>query len=103
LAVRILEHIRSGALEYAEPPAAEAGGVLAEGHAAPARLHAAQIDLLVLQEAVEDADRVRAAADTGDHHIGQPSGRIEDLRAGLTADHALEIAHHGRVGVRAER
>ena len=41
----------------------------------------------------EDADRVGAAADAGDHAVGQPALALEHLRARLVADHALQVAH----------
>src|SRR5438105_491040 len=70
---------------------------------AGAILIAAQIDLRVGQKGVEDPDRVRAAADAGDDGIRQAPGRGDELLARLAPDHALEVAHHRRVGVRAER
>ena len=55
---------------------------------------------LVVEERGEDADRVRAAADAGDHARGQPPLALEHLRARLVADHALQVAHERRVGRR---
>ena len=59
--------------------------------------------VIILQEigavAVEYAGA--AALDTGDAGIGQASGAFENLLARLAADDRLEIAHHGRIGVRA--
>ena len=52
---------------------------------------------------VEQADRVRAAADAGDREVGQPALDGRDLGRRLVADDALEVAHDRRVGVRAHR
>ena len=56
----------------------------------------------IVDERVEDADRVAAAADAGHDGVGQPAGQLEDLRARLAADHRLELAHHQRIRMRAE-
>ncbi len=49
---------------------------------------------------MEQADGVGAAADTGEQRIRQPAFKLHHLLAGFLADHALEIAHHGRIGMR---
>ena len=68
-----------------------------------ARLHADQPHAGVLSEGMEQADGVRAAADARHTHVRQPAGLGHDLRSRLGADHRLEVAHDGRVRVRAER
>lgn len=50
-------------------------------------------------EGVEEADGVRAAADAGHGRVGQASGALQDLAAGLDADDAVEVADHRREGV----
>ena len=50
---------------------------------------------------MEQAHGVRAAADAGDQRIRQPAFKSQYLLARLVADHALEIAHHHRIGMRA--
>ena len=61
--------------------------------ASPAGLDADELDALVADEGREDADRVGAAADAGDDAVGQAALALEDLRARLVADHALQVAH----------
>jgi hypothetical protein len=51
------------------------------------RLHTDQAHALVVEEGVEQADGVGAAADAGDHGVGQPALALEQLRACLAADH----------------
>jgi hypothetical protein len=58
---------------------------------------------VVVEERVEQADGVRAAADAGDQRVGQAALHFQDLLARLAADHRLEVAHHFRIGVRAGR
>ena len=50
---------------------------------------------------MEDADRVRAAADAGDDRVRQQAGEVLDLLAGLHPDDPLEVADHHRERVRA--
>ena len=52
---------------------------------------------------MEQTDGVAAAADTGDEQIGQPFLALQNLAARFDADDAVKIAHHHRVGMRAER
>ena len=52
---------------------------------------------------MEQADGVRAAADAGDERIRQPALGLLHLLARLVADHALEVAHHRRIGMRPRR
>src|SRR5262249_36998085 len=65
-------------------------------------LDADQPYVLVVDEAREHADRVRAAADAGDHCLRQPALDVEELRARLVSDHGLEVADELRVRMRAE-
>ncbi len=54
---------------------------------------------------MEHADRIAAAAHTGNDGVGEAAGAglwVEQLVDRLTADHALKIAHHGRIGMRAQ-
>ena len=71
-------------------PGAERGGA--------GRLDADQAHAVVLDEVVEHADRVRAAADARDDGLGQTALDGEELLARLAADHALQLAHE--LGIR---
>ena len=63
-------------------------------------LDAVDFDALVVEEGVEQAHGIGAAADAGDERIRQPAFGGHHLLAGLAADHRLEVAHHHRIGVR---
>ena len=54
---------------------------------------------VVVQEGMEQADRVRAAADAGDERVRGAALRRHHLFARLAADDRLEVAHHGGVGM----
>ena len=69
--------------------------------AVAAGLDAVDRDLAVVEEGVEQADGVRAAADRRDQRVGQPALGLHDLLAHLVADHRLEVAHQRRIGMRA--
>ncbi len=45
---------------------------------------------------MEDPDGVGSAADARSHRVGQPAVVDQDLRAGLHADHPVEVADHLR-------
>src|SRR6266542_5337495 len=61
------------------------------------RLHPDKRDAVVVEEAVEDADRVGAAADTGDDGVWQPSLARQHLLASFASDDRLQFAHDLRV------
>ena len=82
-------------------PADQGGRVAPAVRAVAARLAADQPHRRVRDERVEDADRVRSAADAGDDRVRQPPGQLQHLLPGLEPDDPLEVAHHGRERVRA--
>ena len=102
VAVLVLQHERARALQHAGAAAGEARRVPPADDRLAAGLDADQPHVAVVEERVEDADRVAAAADARDDRVGQPAGLLEDLRARLAADHRLELAHHQRIRMRPE-
>lgn len=82
-------------------PHAQRGRVLAGLDAVARGLAPDEADTGVRDEGVEEADGVRAAAHAGHGGVGQASGALQDLAAGLHADDAVEVAHHGGEGMRA--
>ena len=99
----VLQDERARPLQHAGAAAGEAGGVAARRDRLAAGFDANQPHARVVEESVEDPDGVAAAADAGDDDVGQPSRLVENLRARLASDHRLELAHHQRVRMRAER
>ena len=69
IAVGRLEEQGLRAVEDAEAPAVDRRGVFARRKALPARLHADELHLRVVEEPGEEADRVRAAAHAGEASI----------------------------------
>ncbi len=63
-------------------------------HALAARLDADEAYPLVVEERMEQAHRIGAAADARHQRVGQAALGLHHLHAGLVADDALEIAHH---------
>jgi hypothetical protein len=95
LAVLVLQQVGLVAVEDAGEAAGEARRVLLVEPVAR-RLDAEHLHLGIVEERVEQPDRVRAAADRRDQQVGQAAGAAEHLRARLGADHALEVAHRAR-------
>ena len=90
------------ALEDAEFSALKTRGVFAMLDSVATRLDAHHLDALVIEEGMEEPDRVAAAANAGDKQVGETLLALEDLAARLDADDAVEIAHHHRIRVRPE-
>src|SRR6187401_1475844 len=53
-----------------------------------------------IDETGEQPDRVRSAPDASDDDIGVSPGHRTALLARFVADHAVELAHHPRIGMR---
>ena len=54
----------------------------------------------IIDEGMEDADRIGSPADTRGHRIRQAAGPIQDLGASLHPDDTLKVTHHQRKRVR---
>src|SRR5690606_26258079 len=92
LPVFILQQVAAGTVQDAGTAALDRGRVLLGIDAIAGRLDAVESDALVVEERVEDADRIRASADARDHGIRKTTELLEQLCARLLADDALEIA-----------
>ena len=103
LAVLVLQEVAARAVQDAGATAFDRRGVPFGVDAVAGRLEPVELDRRVVEEGVEDADRVRAAADAGDHGIRKSAGELEHLGARLLADDLLEVAHHRRERMRARR
>src|SRR5690349_5763520 len=89
----VLEDIRVCSLQYPWQTALEARGMIAEFFAAAPRLDADELNLLVTNKVVEDSDRVRSAANTGNHYSGQFPLSLQYLLARLLPNDAVKIPH----------
>ena len=81
VAVIVLQDEGARALQDAGAAAGEPRRVAARRNPLAAGLDADQPHARIVDERVEDADGVAAAADAGDDRVGQPTGQLEDLRA----------------------
>ena len=77
--------------------------MFSEFRASAAGFDADQLHGCILDERMKHPDRVAAAAHAGNHCIGQAALRLENLLARLKPDHAMKIAHHGRIRMSAQR
>ena len=100
LAVVVAQHVRAVAMQHARPTSRERRGMMPAGKTLAGCLGADDAHLGVIQERVEQADRVGAAADAsgqqhpaGDH-IAPASARAPRARR------RVEIAHHQRIRMR---
>jgi hypothetical protein len=101
LAVVVLQKVGAVAVQHAGTARRQRRG-MAPGLDPLARgLDADELDVRVREVRMEDAHRVAAAADARDHDVGLAAGVARHLLEALAADHALEVAHHHRVRVRA--
>src|SRR3546814_19027890 len=70
---------------------------LFRSNTAPPRLDAVHRHRLVLDERMEQANRVRATADAGHQRIRHLSELAPALRDHLATDHRLEVTHQQRI------
>src|SRR5262245_47598980 len=102
LPVIVLEEIGAIAVQHAGPSAGHRGGMTVRDiEAVAAGFDPIDRDRWLIEEGMEQAHRVRAAADAGDERVGQPPFPLQHLLACLAPDHRLEVAHHGGIGMRA--
>src|SRR5580698_3979207 len=102
LAILILQQVRKRSLQYARRSSLKTSCVIAESMAAPAGFYSDQLHSFVFDEVVEDPDGVRSATDARDDCGRQFSLCLENLSPDLAPDHAMEVANHGGIRVRAE-
>ncbi len=102
VAIGVLEDVAARALEHARCTAGEARSVPTRLDPVTAGFDANQAHVAVVDERVEDAHGVTAAADARDDRGRQPADRLETLGSRLAADDRLKFANHQRVGMRSE-
>ena len=102
LAVGVLQHIGAVAVQHARLAFLQAGRVFGSVQTFASRLHTDQTGVGIVDIGVENAHGVAATTDSGDHRIRLLARVLRrHLLQAFLADHALEIAHHGGVGMRA--
>jgi len=73
LPIVVLHHVAEAAVQHAGLAITERRSMLATGRTATTRLDTHETHALVLDEGIEHAGRVAAAADACDDRLGQPS------------------------------
>ena len=87
LAVVVLEQVRARAVQHAGRPA-ESAAACSPVDAATRRLDPDHAHLRLVEERMEQADRIGAAADAGDQRVGQaPSLAVICARTSLPITH----------------
>ncbi|CAI8341573.1 MAG: Uncharacterised protein [Rhodospirillaceae bacterium] len=103
LAVLVLQQVGAVAVQHARLTPGQGGGVLVTLKPVAPGFDADDAHVLVVEEGVEQAQRIRPTADTGDQRVRQAAFAFEHLFLGFLTNHRLEVPDHGRVGVWASR
>ena len=103
LPVFVLQQVRERSLERARRAAGERRGVTPGLDTVARSLVADESNPRIVDERVEDADRVGPAAHARRHRVGQPARLLDDLHPRFQPDHPLKVAHHRRERMRACR
>ncbi|KAG1084970.1 hypothetical protein G6F40_014330 [Rhizopus arrhizus] len=100
LAVVVAQHVGAVAMQHARATGGDRRRMATGADAITCRFGADDLDLSVVEEGMEQADGIAAAADAGGDRIGQAAVLGQHLFACLAPDDGVEIAHHARVRVR---
>src|SRR4029079_3723013 len=100
LTVVVHHKVVAVAMRTAVPAAGDGGCVFATVQSVSGGLDAKNFDAVFVEEGMEQAHGIRAAADAGDQRVRRTTLGLLHLFAGLAADDRLEVAHHGRIGMR---
>ncbi|KAG1391315.1 hypothetical protein G6F59_014930 [Rhizopus arrhizus] len=100
LAVVVAQHVGAVAMQHARATGGDRRRMAPGADAITCRFGADDLDLSVVEEGMEQADGIAAAADAGGDRIGQAAVLGQHLFACLAPDDGVEIAHHARVRVR---
>src|SRR5579864_604291 len=102
LPTRILQNIGIRSLQHSRRPSAKTSRMFAQSLAASTCLDANQPDSFVVQEIVENPDRIRPAAYTCNDRSRQLSLSLQYLRPRLASDHTMKITYHGGIRMRSQ-
>src|SRR5215468_9071820 len=97
LTAAILQYVGVGSLQNAGRPAAKPCRMLAQFIPSPTGLYADQSYLLVLDEVIENADRIRPTPNTSNDGRRELALGFQNLRPRLTPNHTMKVAHHRRI------
>ena len=97
-----MQDIRLTALQHTQFTPFKPSSVISSRDASTTGFDADHAHRFVFQKIEAEPDRVGAAAHTGDHLVRQTAFAFEQLFLRLLPNHAVEIAHHHRIRVRAQ-
>ena len=97
LAETVLQEVTQTTVQYPRPSFPEGGGMQMGMQAVARRFHTDQSYFPIVDEIVKNADRVAAAADTGDDGIRRSFMFSFYLLSGFPTDYCLKITHDQRV------
>ncbi|MHC2523324.1 hypothetical protein ACVIEM_000409 [Rhizobium leguminosarum] len=100
LTVTILQQIGAVAVKHAGRTGGDRGAMFVALQTLAAGFDADDLHRGIIQERMENADGVRAAADGSDDEIRQAAFGCQHLLFRFDTDHRLEIADHLRIGMR---
>src|SRR6266478_3791841 len=98
----VLQYVRIRTLQHARQSPAKSRRMITQLLAATSSFDSDQLHLLVSDEVVENSDSIRAAANARNDDRRQFALGFHNLRPRLTSDHSVKIAHHCRIGMRAQ-
>ena len=100
LAILILHQVSHCAVQHARAAQSNGRRVTAGIHAVAASLKTVNLNRRIVQERVEQTNRVRTATHAGSNTIGQAASLSQNLLARLLTDSVMEETHHRRERVR---
>ena len=100
LAVFVLQQKTAGTMQDARSPLGDGRGVTRSVYPIAGGFKTVQRDIRIVEEGMEDANGVRAAAYARRDGVWQAAGQVEHLLACFFADDLLEVTHHRRERMR---
>src|SRR5271165_5783515 len=100
----VLQNKGVSSLQHPGPASlsAEPRGMFSQRVSPSSSFHANELHVAIADELIERTDSVGTPANTSDYGGRQLPFRFENLLARLFADDAVEVAHHGGIGMRAQ-
>ena len=99
LPVVVADHVGAVTVQHADTAGRQRGSMASGLDAIARRLGTDDAHAGIIEEGMEQADGIAAAADAGGDRIRQAAVVGQHLRARLAPDHGVEVAHHARIRI----